>query len=76
MPEEFKEHFSHISISFPKDRGESLNPLTIASLDGFILSPVPEAGEILAILYFKTQGKGENGIIMGNYFGRGFILFI
>ena len=63
MPDELNDYFSSIAIFPHEDPAESLNILTIAPSDGFSFSPVFEADVILAVLQFKTQGKGDDGIL-------------
>ena len=62
IPDEINDCFSSIVIFPHEDSAESFNILMTAPSDGFSFSSVPEPEVILAVLHFKTQVKGEDGI--------------
>ena len=65
MPEELNKHFSNITISSTENPTGVLNNIAAAPLEIFCLSEVSKNNVMLALSYYKSQGKGEDGITQG-----------
>ena len=62
MPDELNLHYSNISNSPHEDPTASINIINDASTDGFIFQKVSVNDVILAVSYFNSQAKGDDGI--------------
>ena len=61
-PDELNTYFSAISASSQEDPPESSKLISTISLNRFTFQPVTANDVILAVAYFKSQGRGDGGI--------------
>ena len=63
LAEELNSYFSSISVSLHENPTESYNTISTASTDGFSFHTMPFNDVILAVAHFKSQARGERGIL-------------